>query len=44
MASNTEAVKEMLVEKSADYAGRQQTYFFEAATLGRLAVLPKSFG
>ena len=38
MASAPEAVKEMLVQKSADYAGRQQTYFFEQATLGRLLV------
>ena len=35
MASTSEAVKEMLVKKSADYAGRQQTYFFQAFTLGR---------
>ena len=38
MASTPEAVKEMLVQRSADYAGRQQTYFFEQATLGRLLV------
>ena len=38
MASTPEAVKEMLVQRSADYAGRQQTYFFEKATLGRLLV------
>jgi len=36
MASTPEAVKEMLVQKSADYAGRQQTYFFQRATLGTL--------
>ena len=36
MASTPEAVKEVLVKKSADYAGRQQTYAFQAATLGRL--------
>ena len=35
MASTPEAVKEMLVQKSADYAGRQQTYAVQAATLGR---------
>ena len=38
MASTPEAVKEMLVQRSADYAGRQQTYFFQKATLGRLLV------
>jgi len=38
MASTPEAVKEMLVQKSADYAGRQQTYFFQQATLGTLLV------
>ena len=38
MASTPEAVKEMLVQRSADYAGRQQTYFFEKATLGKLLV------
>ena len=35
MASTPEAVKEMLVNKSADYAGRQQTSTAEARTLGR---------
>jgi len=34
MASTPEAVREMLVKKSADYAGRQQTYSVMAATLG----------
>ncbi|KAL9970193.1 hypothetical protein ACROYT_G022527 [Oculina patagonica] len=34
MASTPEAVKEMLVKKSADYAGRQQTYSIKAVTLG----------
>ncbi|KAL9969642.1 hypothetical protein ACROYT_G021879 [Oculina patagonica] len=34
MASTPEAVKEILVKKSADYAGRQQTYSIEATTLG----------
>ena len=38
MASTPEAVKEMLVKKSADYAGRQQTYSIEVGTLGRLVV------
>lgn len=36
MASNPEAIKEMLVKKSADYSGRPQTYSVLAATLGRL--------
>ena len=36
MASTPEAVREMLVKKSADYAGRQQTYSVMAATLGTL--------
>ena len=34
MASTSEAVHELLIKKSADYAGRQQTYFFDALTLG----------
>jgi len=38
MASTPEAVKEMLVQRSADYAGRPQTYFFLEFTLGRLMV------
>ena len=38
MASTPEAVKEMLVQRSADYAGRQQTHFFLEFTLGRLMV------
>ena len=38
MASTSEAVKEMLVQKSADYAGRPQTHFFQEFTLGRLMV------
>lgn len=37
MASTPEAVKEMLVTKSADYAGRQQTYALCAITQGKLA-------
>lgn len=36
MASTPEAVKEMLVTKSVDYAGRPQTYCFNTLTLGRL--------
>ena len=38
MASSPEAVKEMLVQRSADYAGRPQTHFFVEFTLGRLTV------
>ena len=38
MALISEAVKDMLVQKSADYAGRPQTYFFQEFTLGRLMV------
>ncbi|XP_073243570.1 steroid 17-alpha-hydroxylase/17,20 lyase-like [Porites lutea] len=34
MASTPDAVKEALVKKSADYAGRQQTYSAMAGTLG----------
>ena len=36
MASTPEAVNEMLVNKSVDYAGRPQTYAFYTQTLGRL--------
>ena len=36
MASSREAVHEMLVKKSADYAGRPQTYAFYTQTLGKL--------
>jgi len=36
MASTTEAVNEMLIKKSADYAGRPQTYTFFTQTLGKL--------
>ena len=38
MASTPEAVKEILVQRSADYAGRPQTYFSLELTLGRLMV------
>ena len=38
MASTPEAVKEMLVQRSADFAGRPQTHFFAEFTLGRLMV------
>lgn len=36
MASSPEAVKEMLVKKSTDFAGRPQTYSVNTRTLGRL--------
>ena len=42
MASSSEAVQEMLVKKSGDYAGRQQTYFVEKLTLGKKASFCKS--
>ena len=35
IASTPEAVHEMLVKKSADYAGRPKTYSIEKGTLGR---------
>ena len=35
MASTPVAVREMLVEKSPDYAGRPKTYSIEKGTLGR---------
>ena len=34
MASTPDAVKEVLIKKSADYAGRQQTYSVMEGTLG----------
>lgn len=36
MASSAEAVKEVLLKKSADYAGRPQSYVTDAQTLGTL--------
>ena len=36
MASTTDAVKEVLVKKSADYAGRPQMHVFYTSTLGML--------
>ena len=38
MASTPEAVKEMLVQKSVEYAGRPQTYSVQRRTLGMLFV------
>lgn len=42
MASTPDAVKEMLVKKSGDYAGRQKTYATSAATLGTFSQLLKT--
>ena len=36
MASTAEAVKEILVTRSADFAGRQSTYSLKERTLGML--------
>ncbi|XP_078373083.1 steroid 17-alpha-hydroxylase/17,20 lyase-like [Oculina patagonica] len=44
MASTSEAVKEMLVKKSADYAGRPQTYFFQTLTLGGKDIVFGNYG
>ena len=38
MASTSEAVNEMLVKKSSNYAGRPQTYVFITQSLGKLMV------
>ena len=38
MASSSEAVKEVLVKKSADYAGRPQMHVFYVSTLGMFKV------
>ena len=38
MASSSEAVKEVLVKKSADYAGRPQMHVFYESTLGMFKV------
>lgn len=35
MAASPDAVHELLVKKSADYAGRQQTYALLSITLGK---------
>ena len=35
MASTSEAIKEILVKKSVDFAGRVQTYTFYNTTLGK---------
>ena len=39
LASTPAAVNEMLVKKSADYAGRPQTYAFYTQTLGGLLLV-----
>lgn len=39
LASTPAAVNEMLVKKSADYAGRPQTYTFYNQTLGGLLLV-----
>ena len=39
LASTPTAVNEMLVKKSADYAGRPQTYAFYTQTLGGLLLV-----
>ncbi|KAL9969643.1 hypothetical protein ACROYT_G021880 [Oculina patagonica] len=44
MASTPEAVKEVLVKKSADYAGRQQTYSIEIGTLGGKDIAQGNYG
>ncbi|KAJ7331625.1 hypothetical protein OS493_019213 [Desmophyllum pertusum] len=44
MASTPEAVKEMLVKKSADYAGRPQTYSIDAQTLGGKDIVFGNYG
>ena len=36
MAATPEAANEMLVKKSANFAGRPQTYSFEMQSLGML--------
>ena len=38
MASTPEAVKEILVTRSADFAGRQRTYSLKERTLGMLVL------
>ena len=43
LASSPEAVNEMLVKKSADYAGRPQTYTFFTQSLGKLVNSKKQF-
>ena len=35
MASTPESVKEMLIKKSTEYAGRPQTYSVQTRTLGK---------
>ena len=43
MASTPEAVKEMLVTKSVDYAGRPQTYGLYNLSRGMLQTIPATF-
>ncbi|KAL9969845.1 hypothetical protein ACROYT_G022113 [Oculina patagonica] len=44
MASTPEAVNEMLVKKSADYAGRPQTYVFYTESLGGKDIILGNYG
>ncbi|KAL9969844.1 hypothetical protein ACROYT_G022112 [Oculina patagonica] len=44
MASTPEAVNEMLVKKSADYAGRPQTYAFYTQSLGGKSIILGNYG
>jgi len=44
LASTPESVKEMLVKKSADYAGRPQTYVFNKQTLGGKDIILGNYG
>lgn len=43
MASSPEAVKEMLIQKSGDYAGRQSSSTIDARTLGKTGPAQKLF-
>ncbi|KAL9969842.1 hypothetical protein ACROYT_G022109 [Oculina patagonica] len=44
MASSPEAVNEILVKKSADYAGRPQTYAFKIKSLGGKDIVFGNYG